>query len=262
MADPAKLRLENVSMTFRGTQGDFVALAPTDLDIPAGRFVSLIGPSGCGKTTIFNIVAGLQPPTTGRVLIDGEDLTGFIGQVGYMLQKDLLLPWRTVLDNVALGMEIRGMPMREARARALPLLQRYGLGGFEHHHPTALSGGMRQRAALLRTLLIDMDIILLDEPFGALDAQTKSKLQEWLLGLFADFGRTVVFVTHDVEEAVFLSDEIHVMASRPGRIIEKMPIDLPRPRDRSIVTTPRFMAMKKYCLDLLHAQEPQQSAAA
>src|ERR1700754_1367768 len=118
MAEP-KLRLENVSMTFRGTQGDFVALAPTDLDIPAGRFVSLIGPSGCGKTTIFNIVAGLQPPTTGRVLIDAEGLTGFIGQVGYMLQKDLLLPWRTVLDNVALGMEIRGMPLREARARAL-----------------------------------------------------------------------------------------------------------------------------------------------
>jgi ABC-type nitrate/sulfonate/bicarbonate transport system ATPase subunit len=262
MAEPAKLRLEHVSMTFRGTPGDFVALAPVDLDIPAGRFVSLIGPSGCGKSTIFNIVAGLQPPTTGRVLIDGEDLTGFIGQVGYMLQKDLLLPWRTVLDNVALGLEIRGTPMREARERALPLLQRYGLGGFEHQHPPALSGGMRQRAALLRTLLIDMDIILLDEPFGALDAQTKSKLQEWLLGLFADFGRTVVFVTHDVEEAVFLSDEIYVMASRPGRIVDRLPIDLPRPRDRSIVTTPRFMAIKKYCLDLLHSQETPQSEAA
>jgi ABC-type nitrate/sulfonate/bicarbonate transport system ATPase subunit len=152
--------------------------------------------------------------------------------------------------------------MREARERALPLLQRYGLGGFEHQHPPALSGGMRQRAALLRTLLIDMDIILLDEPFGALDAQTKSKLQEWLLGLFADFGRTVVFVTHDVEEAVFLSDEIYVMASRPGRIVDRLPIDLPRPRDRSIVTTPRFMAIKKYCLDLLHSQETPQSEAA
>jgi ABC-type nitrate/sulfonate/bicarbonate transport system ATPase subunit len=258
----AKLRLENLSMTFAGADGDFVALAPIDLSIPAGRFVSLIGPSGCGKSTIFNIVAGLLPPSTGRVLIDGEDATGFIGQVGYMLQKDLLLPWRTVLDNVALGMEVKGVPLKEARARALPLLQRYGLGGFEHKHPSALSGGMRQRAALLRTLLIDMDVILLDEPFGALDAQTKSKLQEWLLGLFADFGRTVVFVTHDVEEAIFLSDEIHVMASRPGRIIETLPIDLPRPRERSVVTTPRFMAMKKYCLDLLHVQEPQQSAAA
>jgi ABC-type nitrate/sulfonate/bicarbonate transport system ATPase subunit len=179
-----------------------------------------------------------------------------------MLQKDLLLPWRTVLDNVALGMEIKGIPMREARARALPLIQRYGLGGFELQHPSALSGGMRQRAALLRTLLIDMDVILLDEPFGALDAQTKSKMQEWLLGLFADFGRTVVFVTHDVEEAIFLSDEIHVMATNPGRIIEALPIDLPRPRHRSVVTTPRFMAMKKYCLDLLHNQDSEASAAA
>jgi ABC-type nitrate/sulfonate/bicarbonate transport system ATPase subunit len=262
MPPAPKLRLENLSMTFSVAAGDFVALAPVDLDIAAGRFVSLIGPSGCGKTTIFNVVAGLLAPTTGRVLIDGEDATGLIGQVGYMLQKDLLLPWRTVLDNIALGLEIKGVPMKEARARALPLIQRYGLGGFEHQHPSALSGGMRQRAALLRTLLIDMDVILLDEPFGALDAQTKSKMQEWLLGLFADFGRTVVFVTHDVEEAIFLSDEVHVMASRPGRIVETLPIDLPRPRARSIVTTPRFMAMKKYCLDLLQDPETPQSAAA
>jgi ABC-type nitrate/sulfonate/bicarbonate transport system ATPase subunit len=259
---PPKLRLENLSMTFSSESGDFIALAPVDLNISAGRFVSLIGPSGCGKTTIFNIVAGLLSPTTGRVLIDGEDATGLIGQVGYMLQKDLLLPWRTVLDNVALGLEIKGLPMKKARERALPLIQRYGLDGFEHQHPAALSGGMRQRAALLRTLLLDMDVILLDEPFGALDAQTKSKMQEWLLGLFADFGRTVVFVTHDVEEAIYLSDEIHVMASRPGRVIETLPIDLPRPRSRSVVTTPRFMAMKKYCLELLREPEAQQNAAA
>jgi ABC-type nitrate/sulfonate/bicarbonate transport system ATPase subunit len=261
LAENPKLRLENISMTFPTKAGPFVALEPLNLDIAPGRFVSLIGPSGCGKSTIFNIVAGLQPPTTGRVLIDGEDATGYIGQVGYMLQKDLLLPWRTVLDNVALGMEIKGMPMSQARARALPLLHRYGLGGFEHQYPAALSGGMRQRAALLRTLLIDMDVVLLDEPFGALDAQTKGKMQEWLLQLFADFGRTVVFVTHDVEEAVFLSDEVCVMASRPGRMVERMPVDLPRPRDRSLVSTPRFVAMKKYCLDLLHAQETPAAAA-
>src|SRR3954453_13294863 len=258
----SKLRPEKVSMTFAADTGDFVALAPVDLDIPAGKFISLIGPSGCGKTTIFNIVAGLMAPTTGRVLIDGEDATGLIGQVGYMLQKDLLLPWRTVLDNVALGLEIKGLPMKKARERALPLIQRYGLGGFEHQHPAALSGGMRQRAALLRTLLLDMEVFLLGEPFGALDTQTKSKMQEWLLGLFADFGRTVVFVTHDVEEAVFLSDEIYVMASRPGRVVDRLPIDLPRPRDRSIVTTPRFMAIKKYCLELLQEPEAQQNAAA
>jgi ABC-type nitrate/sulfonate/bicarbonate transport system ATPase subunit len=265
MAGSEKLRLENLSMIFESGGKPFTALAPVDLTVDAGRFVSLIGPSGCGKSTIFNIVAGLQAPTTGRVLIDGEDATGAIGQVGYMLQKDLLLPWRTVLDNVVLGMEIRGTPLARARQRALPLLQRYGLGGFENHFPGALSGGMRQRAALLRTLLMDMDLILLDEPFGALDAQTKGQMQDWLLQLFADFGRTVVFVTHDVEEAIYLSDEIHVMASRPGRVIEKLPIDLPRPRARSVVSEPRFVAMKKYCVDLLHIarmEEPESGLAA
>jgi ABC-type nitrate/sulfonate/bicarbonate transport system ATPase subunit len=259
-----RLVLKDLSMVFDAGGAPFTALAPVDLEVPAGKFVSLIGPSGCGKSTIFNIVAGLQAPSTGKVILDGEDATGTIGQVGYMLQKDLLLPWRTVLDNVALGMEIRGVPIKEARERALPLLQRYGLGGFELRHPSALSGGMRQRAALLRTLLIDTDIILLDEPFGALDAQTKAQMQEWLLELFQDFGRTVIFVTHDVEEAIFLSDEIHVMASRPGRIIDRMEIDLPRPRDRSVVSSPRFVAMKKYCLDLLHSSvsPPAKNAAA
>lgn len=261
MYPTAKLALENISKVFVTSGGSFTALAPVDLAIPAGRFVSLIGPSGCGKSTIFNIVAGLEAPTTGRVLIDGNDATGFIGNVGYMLQKDLLLPWRTVLDNVALGMEIRGTPLAEARQRALPLLQRYGLAGFELQYPSVLSGGMRQRAALLRTLLVERDVVLLDEPFGALDAQTKSQMQDWLLQIFAEFGRTVVFVTHDVEEAVYLSDEIHVMVSHPGRVVETLPIDLPRPRARSIVSTPRFVAIKKYCLDLLRLDEQQDVAA-
>ena len=213
-----KLRVENLGMTFKTPAGVFEALSPIALAIPQGRFVSLIGPSGCGKSTIFNLIAGLLEPTSGRVVIDGIDATGTIGRVGYMLQKDLLLPWRTVLDNVVLGMEIQDVPIREARERALPLLQRYGLAGFEHLYPDALSGGMRQRAALLRTLLFDTDIILLDEPFGALDAQTKLQMQEWLLQLWNDFRKTVVFVTHDVEEAVFLSDEVVVMGTRPGRV--------------------------------------------
>ena len=149
-----KLCVENVSMTFPTPAGPFAALAPITLAIPQGRFVSLIGPSGCGKSTIFNIIAGLLEPTGGRVLIDGMDATGTIGRVGYMLQKDLLLPWRTVLDNVILGMEIQAVPLRMARERALPLLQRYGLAGFEYLYPSSLSGGMRQRAALLRTLAV------------------------------------------------------------------------------------------------------------
>ena len=217
---PVKLHLDHVGMAFTTPAGTFRAVDPIDLTIETGRFVSLVGPSGCGKSTLFNVIAGLLQPTEGRVLIDGEDATGTIGRVGYMLQKDLLLPWRTVLDNVILGMEIQGKPLKEARERALPLLQRYGLAGFEHLYPSSLSGGMRQRAALLRTLLFDTDVILLDEPFGALDAQTKSQMQEWLMQLWSDFRKTVVFVTHDVEEAIYLSDEIHVMGTRPGRILD------------------------------------------
>ena len=241
-------------MTFKTSGGSFQALAPVTLSIAPGRFVSLIGPSGCGKSTIFNIVAGLLQPSGGQVSIDGIDSTGMIGRVGYMLQKDLLLPWRTVLDNTILGMEIQGVPLKAARERALPLLRRYGLSGFEHMYPNSLSGGMRQRAALLRTLLFDTDVILLDEPFGALDAQTKMQMQEWLLQLWGDFGKTVVFVTHDVEEAIYLSDEVHVMATRPGCIIEAFAVDLPRPRERNVTLSADFIAIKERCLNLLTAR--------
>src|SRR5215469_11661083 len=246
-----KLCVADVSMTFKTPTGAFHALAPVMLSIPQGRFVSLIGPSGCGKSTIFNIIAGLLEPSGGRVLIDGVDASGTIGRVGYMLQKDLLLPWRTVLDNTILGMEIQHVPLRAARERALPLLHRYGLAGFEYLYPNALSGGMRQRAALLRTLLFDTDVILLDEPFGALDAQTKLLMQEWLMQLWSDFSKTVVFVTHDIEEAIFLSDEVHVMAARPGRIIETIPVAIARPRQRASVLAPEFLAIKERCLKLL-----------
>jgi ABC-type nitrate/sulfonate/bicarbonate transport system ATPase subunit len=257
-----KVQLERVGMAFTTAAGTFRAVAPLDLAIETGRFVSLVGPSGCGKSTLFNVIAGLLQPTEGRVLIDGEDATGTIGRVGYMLQKDLLLPWRTVLDNAILGMEVQGKPIRAARERALPLLQRYGLSGFEHLYPNSLSGGMRQRAALLRTLLFDTDVILLDEPFGALDAQTKLQMQEWLMQLWSDFKKTVVFVTHDVEEAIYLSDEIHVMGTRPGRILETIPIPLPRPRVRTSSLTPEFIAIKERCLTLLTKDAPSLSEAA
>ena len=258
---PVKVQLDQIGMAFATPGGSFRALAPLDLAIGSGRFVSLVGPSGCGKSTLFNIVAGLLQPTEGRVLIDGEDATGTIGRVGYMLQKDLLLAWRTVLDNVILGMEIQGKPLREARERALPLLRRYGLSGFEYLYPNSLSGGMRQRAALLRTLLFDTDVILLDEPFGALDAQTKLQMQEWLMSLWSDFQKTVVFVTHDVDEAIYLSDEMHVMGTRPGRILETIAIPLPRPRLRTAALSPEFLAIKERCLRLLNVNTPAQEAA-
>jgi ABC-type nitrate/sulfonate/bicarbonate transport system ATPase subunit len=256
-----KVHLDHVGMAFATPGGVFRAVAPLNLSIESGRFVSLVGPSGCGKSTLFNVIAGLLQPTEGRVLIDGDDATGTIGRVGYMLQKDLLLPWRTVLDNVILGMEIQGKPLKEARERALPLLRKYGLAGFEYLYPNSLSGGMRQRAALLRTLLFDTDVILLDEPFGALDAQTKLQMQEWLMQLWSDFKKTVVFITHDVDEAIYLSDEIHVMGTRPGRILESIPISLNRPRARDTTLTPEFIAIKERCLSLLAAQVPALEAA-
>jgi ABC-type nitrate/sulfonate/bicarbonate transport system ATPase subunit len=257
----AKVELRGLSQIFFGER-EVVALESVSLSVPAGRFVSLIGPSGCGKSTIFNILAGLQRPTKGAVFIDGENITGHIGVVGYMLQKDLLLPWRTVLDNIILGMEIRGVPVREARAKSLPYLYKYGLGGFENQYPATLSGGMRQRAALLRTLLYDCEIILLDEPFGALDAQTRVRMQEWLLQIWADFRKTIIFVTHDVDEAVYLSDEIYVMSPRPGRLKEHFEVTLERPRPRGIVNSTAFAAYRERCLDLLSHDEPEESAAA
>jgi ABC-type nitrate/sulfonate/bicarbonate transport system ATPase subunit len=259
----SEIVLDRISRSFDQPDGRSVpVLEPVSLQIASGRFVSLIGPSGCGKSTIFNILAGLLEPSSGRVLIDGKDATGTIGRVGYMLQKDLLFPWRTLLDNVVLGMEIQGMKRSDARARALPLVERYGLGGFENHYPSALSGGMRQRAALLRTLLFDCDSVLLDEPFGALDAQTKSRMQEWLLQIWSDFRKTVIFITHDVEEALYLSDEVYVMSGRPGRILERLDISFARPRPRAIIADPDFTALKQRCLGLLeHAPEDAAEAA-
>jgi len=176
------LVLTEISKRFESPHGPPVdALESLSLNVPAGRFVSILGPSGCGKSTIFNVIAGLEVPTSGSVCVDGVPIDGLSGVVAYMLQKDLLLPWRSIIDNVVLGMEIDGIPKREAYARARPLLERYGLGGFESRYPSQLSGGMRQRAALLRTMLCDREIVLLDEPFAALDAQTRADMQEWLL---------------------------------------------------------------------------------
>ena len=252
----AKLSLRDITHVFGGAAGSITAVDGIAIDISAGSLVSVIGRSGCGKTTLFNIVAGLLRPTRGRVLLDGEDITGRAGLVSYMLQKDLLLPWRTVLDNIVLGLELGGMRMAEARDHARPLLRRYGLGGFEGQYPAALSGGMRQRAALLRTLLCEREVILLDEPFGALDAQTRFSMQQWLVGLWQDFGRTIVLVTHDVDEAVFLSDEIVVLSPRPGRVRARLPVPLARPRPRGIVTSPEFARTKERCLELLFEGDP------
>jgi ABC-type nitrate/sulfonate/bicarbonate transport system ATPase subunit len=245
------LSLSNMTHVFGAGPEAVTAVVDISIEVPGGQFASIIGRSGCGKTTLFNIVAGLLTPSRGRVLLDGEDITGRAGLVAYMLQKDLLLPWRTIIENVVLGLELAGVSKRTSWPRALPLLQRYGLGGFENSFPSALSGGMRQRAALLRTLLCERDVILLDEPFGALDAQTRISMQEWLLGLWKDFGRTVVLVTHDVDEAIFMSDRVYVLSPRPGRLRSVIEVNLPRPRSRSIITSTEFSQLKGRCMQLL-----------
>ncbi len=253
MGGVCKIRVENVSKEFRREGLVLPALRPTSLTVAEGAFVTIIGPSGCGKSTLFNIIAGLLRPTAGDVLADGRSIVGRAGTVGYMLQKDLLLPWRTIIDNIILGLEVRGVPKNEAYARARPLMERYGLGGFERHYPSELSGGMRQRAALLRTLLTDRDVLLLDEPFGALDAQTRLDMQGLLLQIWQDFGKTVLFVTHDIDEAVFLSDEIYVFTPRPGGVKCRIDVGLPRPRRAEDMTSAEFMELKHRLLELLFA---------
>jgi len=218
----------------------------------AGEFVSVIGPSGCGKSTLFNILAGLVQPTSGHVLMGGEDVTGRLGLVGYMPQKDLLMPWKTVLDNTAIGLELLGISRKKARQEALTWFPRFGLAGFERHYPSTLSGGMRQRAALLRTVLARRDILLLDEPFGALDALTRTDMQGWLLEIWSALRKTIIFVTHDVDEAIYLSDRVYVTSPRPAEILGVVQIPLPRPRVyEEVVTSAIFAALKHELLSRL-----------
>ena len=243
-----KLAAEGVNVRFDGT----AALAGVDVRVGAGEFVSIVGPSGCGKSTLFNVLSGLLRPDEGRVQIDGRDVTGSTGHVGYMFQKDLLLPWRTVVGNVVLGAALTRRVSERDEAEARELATRYGLAGFLDHYPHALSGGMRQRVALMRTLAVHTDVLLLDEPFGALDSQTRLEMQRWLLEVWDELDRTVLFVTHDVDEAVFLADRVLVMSPRPGRIAADIPVTIPRPRDLATLTAPDFMTLKRRILGLLY----------
>lgn len=245
-----KLVAERVTCRF----GETLALSEASLQVAEGEFVSIVGPSGCGKSTLFNVISGLLLPTSGRVLLDGLAITGETGHVGYMLQKDLLVPWRTVVGNIVLGAALtRGATANDVvEARALAV--RYGLGGFLDHYPHALSGGMRQRVALMRTLAVRQDVLLLDEPFGALDSQTRLEMQQWLLEVWSELDRTVVFVTHDVDEAIFLADRVVVMTPRPGRIEDELPVTIARPRALETLTSPEFMTLKRRVLELLYRE--------
>jgi len=234
------LALRGVTRRF----GPVVALEQLDLTVRDGDVVALVGPSGCGKSTLLELVAGLQKPDAGVVEVASA--------AAYMPQRDLLLPWRDAIGNAALALESSGVPRREARRRAAPLFERLGLGRFENARPHELSGGMRQRVAFLRTLLAGRPLLLLDEPFGALDAITRASMQDWLAGALQAEPRTVLLVTHDVTEALLLADRVVVLSPRPGRVVTELCVDLPRPRvRRELVGDPAFAEFERRALEAL-----------
>ena len=223
------------------------------LSLEKGELVCLLGVSGAGKTTLFHSLSGLERPDSGRIYLEGEDITGTPGRISYMLQRDLLLPHKKIADNAALPLVIRGRSAGEARAEALSYFARFGLAGTEDKYPAQLSGGMRQRAALLRTFLGSREAALLDEPFSALDALTKREIHQWYLGMMDQLRMAALFITHDIDEAILLSDRVCVLSGRPGRVAAELTIRPPRPRDPSFPVSGEFLDYKKRILSLLEA---------
>jgi NitT/TauT family transport system ATP-binding protein len=253
------LQLDGVTRRFPARQAHlpwFTAVQSLSFTVAKGEFVSVVGPSGCGKSTILNLVAGLDQPSDGAVLLDGQPVTGPSQHVGFMLQKDMLLPWRTIRHNVEFGLETRGLSAQARRDRAAKELKRCRLEDFGERYPYQLSGGQRQRAALARTLAIDPGIVLLDEPFSALDAQTKLVLQRGFAETIATSGITTVLITHDLSEAVAMSDRILVMSERPGRIVEDIVVDMPH-RDNPLIrqSLARARDLMAHLFDALHLEE-------
>ncbi len=249
----ASLEIRKIRKSFETEQGRMTVLDGLSFRVRDGEFVSVLGPSGCGKSTLLNILSGLLPYDEGEIYWEGQRVPHLRSRAAYMIQKDLLLPWRRVLENVLLFPEILGIPRSESEPKARTLLMEVGLQGFERHYPHQLSGGMRQRVALARTLIANKDILLLDEPFGALDAITRANLQDLLLHLWHRYRPTILFVTHDIEEALLLSDRILVLSAVPARILEDLAVSLPRPRE---VTDPAFIQLKAHLLRLLRKSHP------
>lgn len=242
-----KLRVKDVSKKYLNE----LILKDISFDVAKNEFVSIVGPSGCGKSTLFNILSGLISPLEGSIELDGDTINGVTGKVSYMHQKDLLIPWRNVIDNVILPLELKGVKKQDSYKEAEKLIQLFGLQGHEEKYPSQLSGGMRQRASLMRAYMLSKDVMLLDEPFGGLDAITKATMQEYLLHILQKMNRTILFITHDIEEAIFLSDRVIVLGKDPATILEVVNIDLDRPRNRDMVLTSEFLDIKKRILKLL-----------
>ncbi|TCR82516.1 ABC transporter ATP-binding protein [Rhizobium sp. BK376] len=243
---PVELVVKGVSRTFPGVRGGqpTLALQPTDLEIPRNDFVTILGPSGCGKSTLLRIIAGLDKPTVGTVTLEGKPITGPGADRGMVFQSYTLFPWLTVRDNVAFGLREKGVAEKEKKEIVDSYIDKVGLRGFENYWPKQLSGGMQQRTAIARALANNPKILLLDEPFGALDNQTRGLMQELLLGIWEREQKTVIFVTHDIEEAVFMASRVVTMTARPGRIKSITPVDLPHPRHYTVKASPEFSALR------------------
>lgn len=247
-----RLEVQGVSKAFRDSAYESTVLSELSLHADAGEFVSIVGPSGCGKSTLFHMIGGILRPDEGRIVLDGRDITGERGHISYMPQANTLLPWRTVLDNVVLGIEVaKGMERRQAKQLAADWLARVGLGDYAHAYPHVLSGGMKQRAAFIRALLSPQTVLCLDEPFGALDALTREDMQRWLLRIWEENRRTVLFVTHSIEEALYLSDRIYVLSDKPTRVAEEIRVPFPRPRVDGLYGDPAFIALRKRIYELM-----------
>ena len=229
----ALLEIENIYYDYREKEELYPVLSDINLSVEEGEFICIIGPSGCGKTTLFNILVGLDRPDQGKIKLKGEDITCTRGHIAYMPQKDLLFPWRTIIENLLLGVEINKGDLEAARKEAENLIPLFGLEGFADSYPDQLSGGMKQRAALLRTVLTHHDILALDEPFGALDALTRSKMQDWILSIKAELNKTILFITHDIEEAITLADRIIVLKGSPAAVVKVLKLELPYPRQKT-----------------------------
>ena len=242
------LKAQNISKSF----GEKQVLSDVNITLNKGEIVSLLGVSGAGKTTLFNVLSGIYKADTGKVYLNGEDITGKPGKVSYMLQKDLLFPYRKVIDNVCLPLIINGAKKKEAREKALPLFKVFDIEGTEFKYPDQLSGGMRQRAALLRTYLSSNGVALLDEPFSALDTITRTKIHKWYLDVMGQIDLSTVFITHDIDEAIILSDRIYILSGTPGTIANEIVIDEKKPRRDDFNLTDEFLAYKREIVRLLH----------
>lgn len=251
------LELKDASMSFAGSTGKLHVLDNVSLTVEQGEFVSIIGPSGSGKSTLFHLIGGLLRPAAGTIRVNGQDVVGQTGHVSYMPQQPALFPWRTVEDNVILAQEIAGTLKNEARAEARRWLANVGLSGYERAYPHELSGGMQQRVAFLRAMMSPHELMLLDEPFSALDALTRSDMQRWLIELWERHRRSVLFITHSIEEALLLSDSIYVLSNRPARVLQKVRVPFARPRAGSLASEAEFIRLKQELSELLHSvQKP------